>query len=89
MGEEQIYAVFFYPPALDVLGEAIKPYLTDGPAGPHVLCVEVDTGGAFCEMTLDGKDGDGKKIELELMVPTPMIRLIVSVHGDASTFGFA
>jgi hypothetical protein len=54
-----------------------------------VLCVEVDTGGAFCEMTLDGKDGDGKKIELELMVPTPMIRLIVSVHGDASTFGFA
>lgn len=89
MGEEQIYAVFLYPQAVEALGEAIKPYLTDGPSGPHVLCVEVDTGGAFCEMTLNGQDGDGRKLEVELMVPTQMIRLIVSVHGDGSTFGFA
>lgn len=89
MGETQVYAVFLYPQALETLGEAIKPYLVDGPAGPHILCVEVDTGGAFCEMTLQGKSSDDKPVELELMVPAMMIRLIVSVHGEDGSFGFA
>jgi len=49
----------------------------------------VDTGGAFCECTLHGKNAEGKEIELELMIPTGMIRLIVSVNGDEGVFGFA
>jgi len=32
------YAVFFFPQALEALGEAIKPYLTNQPEGPHVFC---------------------------------------------------
>ncbi len=89
MAETQVYAVFLYPQALEVLGETIKPYLTDGPHGPHIISAEIDTGGAFCELTLLGKNPDGKNIELELMVPTQMIRLIVSLHGDEGVFGFA
>ena len=89
MVEQQVYAVFLYPAALEALGEAVKPYLVDGPAGPHLLCVAVDTGGAFCEMTLQGRDNAGKLVELELMIPTGMIRLIVSVHGRDAGFGFA
>jgi hypothetical protein len=89
MGEQQVYAVFLFPQAIDALGEPIKPYLTEGPAGPHILCLEVDTGGAFCELTLQGRSGDGKAVELELMIPTAMIRLILSVHGEAGGFGFA
>jgi hypothetical protein len=89
MGESQIYAVYFFPQALEALGEAIKPYLTDGPAGPHIVCADVDTGGAFCEITLHGRNAQGDTVELELMVPTGMIRLIVSVHGEDSGFGFA
>ena len=81
------YAVFFFPPALDALGEAIKPYLVEGPGGPHVLCREIDTGGAFIEMTLDGLAADGKTVELELMVPGNMVRMIVSARSDES-FGF-
>ena len=38
MNESDGYAVFFFPQALEALGEAIKPYLLDGPAGAHVLC---------------------------------------------------
>lgn len=89
MVEQQVYAVFLYPQALEALGDAVKPYLVEGPAGPHLLCIGVDTGGAFCEMTLQGRDTAGKLVELELMIPTGMIRLIVSVHGRDVGFGFA
>ena len=87
MNESAGYAVFFFAPALEALGDAIKPYLQDGPAGPHVPCREVDTAGAFIEMTLEGQTAQGGKVALELMVPGSMVRMIVSAHGD-SEFGF-
>ncbi|MBN7138188.1 hypothetical protein A7A76_03665 [Lysobacter enzymogenes] len=87
MNETQGYAVFFFPQALEALGEAIRPYLLEGPAGPHVLCKEIDTGGAFTEMTLEGRTADGREMTLELMVPGNMLRMIVSAHGEGS-FGF-
>ena len=87
MNESEGYAVFFFPQALEALGEAIKPYLQEGPAGPHVLCTEIDTGGALIEMTLQGSTDEGKQIALELMVPSAMVRMIVSARSDAS-FGF-
>ena len=59
----------------------------EGPAGPHVLCREIDTGGALIEMTLDVPDRRGQAFELELMVPASMVRMIVSAHSDGS-FGF-
>ncbi|MGH8083327.1 MAG: hypothetical protein ACREP7_22310 [Lysobacter sp.] len=87
MNDTQGYAVFFFPQALEMLGEAIRPYLLDGPAGAHVLCKEIDTGGAFTEMTLEGRTSDGRDLSLELMVPGSMVRMIVSAHGESS-FGF-
>ena len=87
MNESAGYAVFFFPPALEALGDAIKPYLQDGPAGPHVPCREVDSGGAFIEMTLEGRAPDGRVVDLELMVPGNMVRMIVSAHSD-NEFGF-
>lgn len=50
-------------------------------------CREVDTGGAFVEMTLEGRAPDGRTVELELMVPGSMVRMIVSARADAE-FGF-
>ena len=87
MNDSPGFAVFFFPPALEALGEAIKPYLQDGPAGPHVPCREVDTAGAFIEMTLQGLAADGREVALELMVPGNMVRMIVSARSDAM-FGF-
>ncbi len=87
MNDSAGYAVFFFPPALEALGDAIKPYLQDGPAGVHVPCREVDTGGAFIKLTLQGQTNDGRDIALELMVPSAMVRMIVSARSDAE-FGF-
>ena len=81
------YAVFFFPQALDALGEAIKPYLQDSPAGQHLVCREIDTGGALIEMSLEGVTTDGNSVQVELMVPGSMVRMIVSAHSDGS-FGF-
>ncbi len=87
MNDSAGYAVFFFPPAIEALGDAIKPYLQDGPAGVHVPCREIDTGGAFIEMTLQGRTDDGQDISLELMVPGAMVRMIVSARSNAE-FGF-
>ena len=87
MNETNGYAVFFFPQALEALGDAIKPYLQDSPAGPHVLCREIDTGGALIEMSLEGITSEGAAVQLELMVPGSMVRMIVSSQSDGS-FGF-
>ena len=87
MNDANGYAVFFFPQALESLGDAIKPYLQESPAGVHVLCNAIDTGGALIEMTLRGNTTDGKLVVLELMVPVAMVRMIVSSQSDGS-FGF-
>lgn len=87
MNDAPGYAVFFFAPALEALGDAIKPYLRDGEAGPHLQCREVDTAGAFIEMTLHDRTPDGSGVEMELMVPANMVRMIVSAHIDGD-FGF-
>ena len=87
MDDNNGYAVFFFPQALEALGDAVQPFLQDGPAGPHVACHTVDTGGAFIEMTLEGRTPEGRPVSLELMVPSGMVRMIVSTHSD-EMFGF-
>lgn len=87
LDEIQGYAVFLYPQALEVLGTAIRPYLQDGPHGPHVMCSAIDTGGALIEMTLEGRTAEGHAIAVELMIPTAMVRMIVSARSDG-VFGF-
>ncbi len=87
MNDSTGYAVFFFPNALEALGEAIKPYLQDGPLGAHIPCREVDTSGAFVELTVEGQTAQGQKVALDLMVPGSMVRMIVSAHGD-NEFGF-
>lgn len=81
------YAVFLYPQALAMLGEAIKPYLRDDERGPHLVCSAIDTGGALIEMTLEGRTDTGETVSVEVMIPVNMVRMIVSARSDAA-FGF-
>ena len=88
MSEIHTYCVYFHPQALDVLGEAIAPYLSDSPAGKYLNCREIDTGGAFCELELAGTNAEGKPLDVQLMIPTGMIRLVISTAGTEVDFGF-
>lgn len=87
MEDQDGYAVYFFPPALEALGEAIKPFLLQGPTGEHVLCRRIDTAGSLIGMHLYGRDGAGRIVQVELMVPANMVRMIVSAHSDEA-FGF-
>ena len=88
MSEKPMYAVFLHPQAVETLGETIKPYLAPGEHAPHLICSEIDTGGALCELLLTGRDGGGNAVEVEVMLPLGMILMVVSVRGDGAHFGF-
>ena len=81
------YAVFFFPNAIEALGEAIAPYLQDSPGGPHILCRDIDVGGPLTQLTLEGRTTDGRNLDLELMFPTNMVRMVISARTDPA-FGF-
>jgi hypothetical protein len=87
MSDRNVYAVFLHPGAVDALGPAIKPYLIESNAGPHLQCVEVDSAGALFEAVLVGRDNEGRTLEVELMIPIAMIKLVISVRKDEE-FGF-
>lgn len=87
MPDRSTYAVFLHPQAIEALGPAIQPYLTDSPVGPHLSCAEIDSGGSLFEMTLIGRDAEGKTVEVELMVPVAMVKLVVSIRRE-DEFGF-
>ena len=87
MNEAKGYAVFFRPDALEMLGEAIRPYLRESARGAHIQCEEIDTGGGFVEMLIKRANREGAWTEVQLMVPAGTIRMIVSCQSDG-TFGF-
>lgn len=88
MNDPHGYFVFFHPQALEALGSPIKPYLLGEGDNQHILCREIDTGGQLVEMTLAGQTTDGRSMQIELMVPGSMIRMIVSAQGGDGQFGF-
>ena len=71
MNDASGYAVFLFPQAMEALGDAIKPYLVEGPGGAHVLCTEIDTGGALIEMTLDAATSEGQRIAADSGIVRP------------------
>ncbi len=82
------YAVFLFPNAQTELGEALSPYLRDGPSGKHVLCSEIDAAGPLFEMTVHSLDAQGAAHDILLMVPVAMVKLVIAVQ-QGSHFGFA
>ena len=82
MTDVRNYAVFLFPQAIESLGDAIKPYLRDGPGGAHVVCTEVDAAGPLFGMTLDGRGPNNEALELEIMLPVSMVKLVMSMHGE-------
>jgi len=82
MPDSPNYAVFLFPQALEALGEPIKPYVREAPLGPHIVCTEIDASGSFFGMTLLGRGPAGEPLQLEIMVPSSMVRLVMSMHGE-------
>lgn len=76
------HAVYLFQQALETLGDAVKPYLQEGPHGPHFLCVEIDSGGSLFGMTIPGLSTEGEPLEIAIMVPSAMVRLVLSMQPE-------
>ena len=87
MSDSPNYAIFFFPQAIEALGAPIKPYLRESAGGQHIVCTEIDASGPFFGMTLIGSGKAGEPLKLEIMVPSSMVRLVMSMHG-AHDIGF-
>ena len=88
LSDDVQYAVYLHAGALESLGEAIVPYLMQGPHGPHLVCTDIDTAGALAEMTVESVSAAGVHQRTEVMFPIAMIRLVLSIGGLADGFGF-
>ena len=82
MPDSPNYAVFLFPQALEALGDPIKPYVREAPLGPHIVCTEIDASGPFFGMTLAGQGAQGQPLSLEIMLPSSMVKLVMSMHGE-------
>ncbi|QIK81437.1 hypothetical protein G7069_07425 [Lysobacter sp. HDW10] len=85
------YIVYLFPPAIEALGAPAQPLLQkgEGEGAEHFfVCKEVDTAGALVELTIEGRDAQGRGTEIELMIPMNMVRMIVSAHVEDAAFGF-
>ncbi|MDO5506085.1 MAG: hypothetical protein Q4F49_07335 [Pseudoxanthomonas suwonensis] len=87
MAETGGYAVFLFPQAIEALGDAIRPFLSDSPMGAHIACRDVDTGGALMQLGVLAQGSDGGEQRMTLMLPASMVRLVVSRAADPK-FGF-
>ncbi|MEO8669731.1 MAG: hypothetical protein ABI411_00375 [Tahibacter sp.] len=88
MTETPFYAVYLFPQAAEALGEPMRAHLQDIAGNAHIVCAQIDTSGPFFGMTVLGKDNNGTIVELEIMIPHSMVKLVMSVHNDHD-FGFA
>ncbi len=88
MSEQRSYKVYFHPQSLDALGDALKPFLVESVEGQHLLCKEIDVTGAFCELTLTGSDSKGQPLDVEVIIPSGMVRLVISASVNDVDFGF-
>ena len=60
----------------------MTPYLQEGPHGQHFLCEEIDSGGSLFGMTITTKAADGTLAEIALLVPSAMVRLVLSTQPE-------
>ena len=68
---------------------SIATSLPNSPEGKHLRCKEIDSAGGFFECELAGSGPDGKPLDVDMLVPSSMIRLVVSVSGNEIDFGFS
>lgn len=82
MSDAPKHAIYLFPQALETLGEAVSPFLQEGPHGPHFLCTEIDSGGPLFNMTVTATSAEGRLVETSIMIPSAMVRLVLSTQPE-------
>jgi hypothetical protein len=76
--ENRVWGVLFTDAGLNDLGEALKPYLSEGSLGVYLYCKEVDMGRPYFRIVADYQNLDGSSFETEIYVPHHYIKFVVA-----------
>lgn len=61
------------------LGDAIKPYLQEGPAGNFIYCAQAVQNGNFIDMTFEPGQADGSVVEgMVVSIPLGFVKFMVT-----------
>jgi hypothetical protein len=82
MASKQTYSVLLFAEAIEVLGDAIKPFLRTGQFGDFIPCQAVETHGPLCTLVVDTRSEGATDLTVELQLPYPMIKLIVGTEAE-------
>lgn len=85
--EKRVWGVLFTDAGLNDLGEALKPYLSNGQIGPYLYCKQVEMTQPFFRMVADYPNPDDKGFETEIYVPYHYIKFVVA-GTDRKKIGF-
>lgn len=84
------YAVLLFKEAIEVLGDALEPYLFSGPMGRHLYCKKLEHIGGFIEMTFTpGQVKHRIESDVNLQLPSQFVKFITYANdGDQKKIGF-
>lgn len=89
MTKPKIYGVLLTDQAYTEIGEALNPYLSEGPIGKYIYCRHVEQNGSFFDMTFSPRMYEGShKGEMLISIPIRFVKFVAS-GDDSLPPGFA
>lgn len=83
MNNKAVCGVLLNAQAYAVLGEALRPYIKEGPIGKYIYCRTAQQIGSFLDMTFSPEMCDGSvKDEMRISIPLQYVEFIASAEGS-------
>ena len=83
MASKTVCGVLLFDEAIVALGEAIKPYLSEGPIGHFIYCRSATQVGSFMDMVFDASRSGGRiKEDMRVSIPAHFVKFVVSAEND-------
>ncbi len=88
MPPKTVCGVLLYKEGYDELGDAIKPYISEGPIGKYIYCRSAQEHGSFLDMTFTPDMCDETvKCDMLISVPLRFVKFMTS-GSDSLPIGF-
>lgn len=90
MATDDKYGVLLTDQGWDELGEALKPYVQNGPIGKYIYFKELTFTGSFISLTFTPNQVQDRIVtEMQIYIPSHFVKFVASAAGEnAKKIGF-
>lgn len=89
MPSNTVCFVLLYKEGYCELGDAIKPYISEGPIGTYIYCKTAQEHGSFLDMTFTpDMCADTVKVDMTISVPLRFVKFMAKVTEGSMPMGF-